>query len=133
MPNLNKTREYLVNAFEAGWGVTTPIAMENHAFDDSDVEKYVGLFLINYTSSNVNIGSAMNKRKRHNGVLQIKIYVKPDTGIKAAYEYADLIATFMDNINLSNLLTNSSETRRGGKTDSGFYTLIVDVPYLSDE
>ena len=133
MPNLNTTREQLISTFMTGWGSRTSVAQENHQFDDSSVVEYVSLTLINFNSRNATIGAATQRRKRHTGVLQIKIFVKPDTGIKAAYEHADAIAVFMDNINLSNLFTYSSDVRRGGETDSGFYTVIVDVPYFSDE
>ena len=132
MPDLNETRELLEQTFITGWASTTPLAHENLDYQDTNVS-YVEIRFINYLTYNVNIGSVENKKKRHEGVLSLKIHVKMNTGIKEAYDLADQIGSIMDNIILSNLFTNSCDTRRGGETESGYYTVIVDCPYVSDE
>lgn len=133
MPDLNKTRELLEAEFIAGWASTLPISHDNKQFDDTVIDAFVSMRFINYTSKNVTLGVDQAKRKRHEGVLSIKIYVKQNTGTGEAYDYADQISEIMGNINLSNLLTNASEVRRNGETKTGWFGLIVDSPYISDE
>ena len=133
MPSLNKTREILEVAFINGWGATTPIKFDNVVFDDSLPDAFVSVKMINYVTDNVCIGSALTKRIRHTGVLAIKIYVKQDIGTGQIYEYADQIRGIMDNLTQSNLFTKASNTRRNGEAEDGWFGMIVDVPYVSDE
>ena len=133
MPDLNKTRELLEVAFINGWGSTTPIKFDNVVFDDVVDDAFVSVMMINYTSDNVCIGSAITKRIRHKGVLAIKIYVKQNKGTGQAFEYADQIRGIMDNLTQNNLYTIASITRRNGSTEDGWFGMIVDVPYVSDE
>lgn len=133
MPDLEKTKELLEVAFINGWGSTTPIKFDNLNFDQTGIKEYVEVRFINYSSKNPNIGSGLYKRKRHTGVLSIRVFVEKTKGTKKAYAYADQIASIMDNLMQSNLFTDASETRRVGETDGGWFVLIVDVPYISDE
>mgnify|MGYP001121474965 CR=1 FL=1 len=133
MPSLDKTRELLEVAIINGWGATTPIKFENAKFDDTDIDAFISVMLINYTSENVCIGSAITKRIRHKGVLAVKVYTKKDIGSGEAYAYADQIRGIMDNLHQTNLFTLASETRKNSAADSGWFGLIVDVPYVSDE
>ena len=106
---------------------------ENVKFDDSLPDAFVSVMMINYTSVNVCIGSALTKRIRHEGVLAVKVYVKQNIGTGQAYEYADQIRGIMDNLTQNNLFTMASQTRRNGETEDGWFGMIVDVPYVSDE
>ena len=133
MPDLNATREILESAFIAGWGVTTDIKFDNVVFDDTTIDAFVSVAMINYTTVNVCIGSAITRRVRHEGVLAIKIYVKQNIGTGQIYEYADQIRGIMDNFTQNNLFTKASLARRNGETKDGWYGMIVDVPYVSDE
>ena len=133
MPSLNKTRELLEVAFINGWGATTPIKFDNVVFNDKTPDAFVSVMMINYVSDNVCIGSALTKRIRHTGVLAIKVYVKQNIGTGQAYEYADQIRGIMDNLTQSNLFTTASNTRRSGEAEDGWFEMIVDVPYVSDE
>lgn len=133
MPSLDKTRELLEVAIINGWGSTTPIKFDNVKFDDTKIDAFISVLMINYTSDNVCIGSAITKRIRHEGVLAIKVYTKKDIGSGNAYAYADQIRGLMDNLNQDNLLTKASKTRKNDVPDDGWFSLIVDVPYISDE
>lgn len=133
MPNVNQTKQALEAMFMTGWGATTPIGHDNVSFDDSTILEFVSVKFINYTSSNVNIGGALNKRKRHEGVLSIKVYTKQHIGTGDAYSHAASISDIMDNKTQSNLFTGVSDVRRFGEGDDGWFGLIVDVPYISDE
>lgn len=133
MPSLDKTRELLEVAIINGWGSTTPIKFENVKFDDTGIDAFISVMMINYTSSNVCVGSAITKRIRHKGVLAVKVYTKKDIGSGSAYIYADQIRSIMDNLHQTNLFTLASETRKNNVADSGWFGLIVDVPYVSDE
>jgi len=133
MPDLNKTRELLEVAFINGWGATTEIKFDNVKFNDKLPDAFVSVMMINYTSVNVCVGSAITRRVRHTGVLAIKIYVKQNIGTGQVYEYADQIRGIMDNLTQNNLFTKASETRRNGETEDGWFGMIVDVPYVSDE
>lgn len=133
MPDLNKTRELLEVAFINGWGATTPIKFDNVKFNDKTPDAFVSVMMINYTTVNVCVGSAITRRVRHQGVLAVKIYVKQNIGTGQAYEYADQIRGIMDNLTQNNLFTKASETRRNGEAEDGWFGMIVDVPYVSDE
>lgn len=133
MPSLDKTREILEVAIINGWGSTTPIKFDNVKFDDTGLDAFISVMLINYKSENVTIGSAITKRIRHTGVLAIKVYTKQNDGSSTAYAYADQIRGLMDNLSQNNLFTKASMTRRNDVADDGWYSLIVDVPYISDE
>ncbi len=133
MPNLDKTRELLEVAFIDGWGTTTPIKFDNVKFDDSNIDSFVSISFINYDSNNVNINSINLRRIRHTGVFATKVYVKQNIGSSKAYFFADKIRGIMDNLNQANLFTTASSTRRNGAKDDGWFGLIVDTPYTSDE
>jgi hypothetical protein len=133
MPSLDKTRELLEVAIINGWGSTTPIKFENAKFDNKNIDAFISVLLINYTSKNVCIGSEITKRIRHEGVLAIKIYTKQNIGSNDAYAYADQIRNIMDNISQYNLFTKASMTRKNDVPNDGWFGLIVDVPYISDE
>ncbi len=133
MPSLDKTRELLEVALINGWGSTTPIKFDNVKFDDHDIDAFISVTMINYTSNNVCVGSAITKRIRHIGVLAVKIYIKQNIGTSKAYVYADQVRGLMDNLNQTNLSTNASMTRKNDVPDDGWFGLIVDVPYISDE
>lgn len=133
MPSLDKTRELLEVSIINGWGSTTPVKFENVKFDDTGIDAFISVSLINYTSNNVCIGSAITKRIRHEGVLAIKINTKQNIGSSKAYAYADQIRGIMDNISQNNLFTKASMTRKNDVPDDGWFGLIVDVPYISDE
>jgi len=133
MPSLDKTRELLEVALINGWASTTPIKFENVKFNDKGLNAFISVMLINYTSNNVCIGSAITKRIRHTGVLAVKIYIKQNIGSSQAYAYADQIRGLMDNLNQNNLFTKASMTRKNDVLDDGWFGLIVDVPYISDE
>ena len=133
MPSLDKTRELLEVAMINGWNSTTPIKFENVKFDDTDIDAFISVMMINYTTKNVCVGSAITKRIRHTGVLAVKIYIKKDIGSGLAYTYADQVRGIMDNLNQTNLLTMASMTRKNDVPDDGWFGLIVDTPYISDE
>jgi len=133
MPSIDKTRELLEVAIINGWGSTTPIKFDNVKFDDKGLDAFISVLLINYTSNNVCIGSAITKRIRHTGVLAVKINIKQNIGSGKAYGYADQVRGIMDNINQNNLFTKASMTRKNEVLDDGWFGLIVDVPYVSDE
>lgn len=133
MPSLDKTRELLEVALINAWGSTTPIKFDNTKFDDKGLDAFISILFINYTSNNVCIGSAITKRIRHEGVLAIKVYTKQNIGSTKAYAYADQIRGIMDNINQNNLFTKASLTRKNDVLDDGWFGIIVDVPYISDE
>ena len=133
LPTLNNTRVRLEEVFVAGWAGRTPISFDNVRFDGSTIESYVEIKFINYTTENATIGSGLTKRKRHTGVLAVKVFAKQNTGAGTAYSYADDVAAIMDNLLEVNLFTYSSEARRVGEEEGGRYVLIVDVPYISDE
>ncbi len=133
MPDINKTREILEVAFIAGWGNTTPIKFDNVKFDDSNKNAFVSITMINYTTNNVLVGSAITKRLRHIGVLSVKVYIKQDIGTDKAYAYAKQISDFMSNFSQSNIFTKATVTRRNGSETDGWFSLICDTPYTSDE
>lgn len=133
MPDINGTRQALETLFSDGWGSTTPIKYDNVAFDDANVESFVEVRMLNYSTLNVNIGGGITKRKRHIGVLAVKIFVKQNQGTGEAYSLAAQISDIMDNIMQTGLFTGASESRRIGENDGGWFGLVVDIPYTSDE
>ena len=133
MPDLNETRGILETAFMNGWGATTPVRFDNLAFSDDNLDAFVDVKMINYTSRNATIGCGFNKRKRHKGVLSLRVFVKQNIGAGQAYSYADQISTIMDNFSQGGMFTLASESTREGENEGGWYVVIVDIPYISDE
>lgn len=133
MPNLVDTREALESLITTGWGETTPIKYESVNFDDKGKDAFISIMLINYTSKNVCIGSADTKRIRHEGVLAVKINTKQNIGSVPAYTYAQQVKDILENIVQPNLFTLAAQTRKNKVVNDGWYCLIVDVPYVSDE
>jgi len=133
MPDLNETRSLLELRFINGWAGSTPIKYDNVSFNDKNIDEFVSIKMIQYTSENVCVGSAITKRIRHQGVFAVKIYIKQNIGSGKAYEYADQVRGIMDNIVQDNLFTKASFTRSNGETEDGWFGLIVDTPYVSDE
>lgn len=133
MPTLSKTRELLEAQFITGWGSKTPIKFDNVVFDDTGLNEFVEIKVINSLSTNPTLGSGTTKRKRHIGVFSVKVFTQQNVGTGAAYDYADDVGAIMDNFETTNLFTYASEARRAGEVEGGYFVIIVDVPYVSDE
>ena len=62
------------------------------------------------------------------------IRIPLEQGIGLAYTYSNSISEIMDNkCLLPNLFTLASMVRRVGDTEDGWFSLIQDVPFVSDE
>jgi len=134
MPTLLETASKLDKMLDVGWADRTPIAIENIHFDQVEGQSYLETKFIPYTSENVTISSASQKRERTEGVLFIRIRTPIDQGIGLAYEYAAVITNVMNNKNpLPNLFTYVTKVRRSGDGKDGWFSLICDVPFISDE
>ena len=134
MPNHLNTAAELNNMLITGWAARTPIAIENVPFDEVEGQAYLETKFIPLRSDAVTIGaSAGMKRERTQGILFIRVLVPLDEGIGLAYEYADIISDIMSNKNpVTDLFTHTTEVRRSGDTDNGWYSVICDVPFTSD-
>lgn len=134
MPNLIETASKLDEMLKTGWAGRTPIAVDNITFEQVKGQSYLETKFIPYITDNVNLASSVQKRKRTEGVLHIKIRTLLDEGVGLAYEYAGIIKDIMDNKSpLPNLFTYTTETRRAGDSEDGWFILICDVPFISDE
>jgi len=134
MPTLLETAAELDNMLTAGWAGATPIAVDNMKFSETTGQAYLETKFIPYFSTNVNIASASQKRKRTEGVLFINIRVPLGKGVGQAYQYAQDIKDIMDNKNpLPNLLTQAATVQRVGDDKDGWFNLICEVPFISDE
>ena len=134
MPTLLETAAELDNMLSIGWNNTTPIAVDNIKFSETQGQAYLETKFIPYFSDNVNIAAASQKRKRTEGVLFINIRTPLGKGIGLAYQYAQDIKDIMDNQNpLPNLLTYTSKIQRVGDNKDGWFNLICEVPFISDE
>lgn len=134
MPNLLETASKLNEMLEVGWGGLTPIANENINFEETEGQAYLETMFIPYSTNNVNLAAASEKRKRTTGVLFIRIRTPLSKGIGLAYEYANIIQGIMDNKNpLPNMFTQASNIQRIGDSKDGWFTLTCDVPFTSDD
>jgi len=137
MPTLLETAAALNNLLNIGWAGRTDIAIDNVPYSEVNGQAYIESIFIPYTTYNVNIGSGIDsscERKRTEGVLQIIVRTPINEGIGLAYSYSNDISGIMDNKNpIPNLFTYVTEVRRSGDNKDGWYTLICDVPFVSDE
>jgi len=134
MPTLKETASKLNEMLTTGWGATSPIAIENIQYQEAEGQPYISTKFIPFTTDNVTISSASNKRKRTEGSLFITIRTPTGEGIGLAYDYANLISNTMDNKNpLPNLFTYSTKIQRIGDDIDGWFVLTADVPFISDE
>lgn len=134
MPTILETAAKLDNMLKVGWAGTTPIAVDNIPFTETVGQAYLQTQFILYATYNANIGAALNLRKRSEGVLHIVIRTPINEGVGLAYSYAQTISGIMDNQNpLPNLFTYVTDIRRAGDGEDGWFTLLADVPFLSDE
>ena len=132
MPTLLETAAELNKTLSSGWAATTEIALENVPFEETKGTPYLKTTFIPYITNNVTIGQC--KRKRTEGVFSIDIRTPLSQGIGLAYTYAGTIATIMDNKTLlPNLFTLSSTPRRVGDIGDGWFSLILDSRFISDE
>lgn len=134
MPNSLETAVELNKMLETGWASATPIAAENVPFTEVEGQAYLETKYIEYTSDSATIGTSVGlKRERTEGVLFIRIRVPLDEGIGLAYQYADTISSFMSNKNpIPDLFTHTTMKRRSGDGEDGWYSVICDVPFTSD-
>lgn len=134
MPTLLETASELDNLLNIGWADATPIAIDNIQFEETQDQAYLSTKFIPYFTENVNINASEQKRKRTRGVLFINIRTPLGDGIGLAYQYANDIQEIMDNRNpVSNLLTEASTINRVGDDKDGWFNLICEVPFISDE
>lgn len=134
MPTLLETAAELDNMLSLGWAGATPISVDNISFSETAGQAYLETKFIPYFSSNINIAASVQKRKRTEGVLFINIRTPLGKGIGLAYQYAQNIKDIMDNKNpIPNLLTYASNIQRIGDSKDGWFNLICEVPFISDE
>lgn len=134
MPTLVETASALDSMLKVGWAAATPIAVDNIQFDETQGQSYLETKFIPYFTSNVNINASEQKRKRTRGVLFVKIKTPLGAGIGLAYQYANDIQEIMDNKNpLENLFTEASTVNRVGDDKNGWFNLVCEVPFISDE
>ena len=130
MPTLLETASELDKLLIAGWEAKTPIAIDNIPFTETLGQSYLSTQFIPYTTLDETIGC---ERKRTTGVYSITIRTPLESGIGLAYSYNEDIGVIMDNkCPLPNLFTLASETRRVGDTEDGWFSLICDIPFTSD-
>ena len=132
MPTLLETAAELNKTLTTGWSGTTEIAIENVPFKEIQGQSYLDTIFLPYTTTNVTIGQC--KRKRTIGALSITIRTPLEKGIGLAYTYASTISDIMDNKSLlPDLFTFTSDVRRVGDTGDGWFKLICDINFTSDE
>jgi len=137
MPTKLETAAELNKALKEGvalWTSPIPIADENVPFEEVEGQDYLSTYFIPYQSSNTCVGAANTQRIRTVGVLQIVIRASLEKGIGKAYTYSNDIESIMSNqMLLPDLFTESASTRRVGDTNDGWFSLICDVPFISDK
>jgi len=134
MPNLDTTRKDLSNLFTDGWNSTTPIVYDNIKSTNNSANEFVEVRFVVYDSNNIAVGSQDYKAIRHTGVFAVVINVELNNGSGNAWRYADQIKDFMSNKQVSSgLFTLGTEVRRNGDTQDGYFSLICDTRYSSDE
>ena len=132
MPNLLQTAAELGKMLDTGIAGSLPIAIENIPYDEVEGQSYIRTLFIPYSSNNVTIGRT--RRVRTNGDFQIRIRAAIDKGIGEAYSLADSIKLYMENQNpLPNLFTYTMSVRRIGEGSDGWYNLICDLEFTTDD
>jgi len=134
MPTLLETASILDKMLKEGWQDQTPIAVDNIPYEDVQGTPYLSTQFIPYNTNNEVLGSHLTcKRKRTTGVLSILIRTPFESGIGLAYTYSESIGEIMDNKNpVCDLFTLASATRRVGDSGDGWFNLMCDVPFVSD-
>ena len=133
MPTLLETASELDKLLKNGWGSKTPIAVDNIPFKEVKGQSYLSTKFIPYNTEDAIIGSFTCKRKRTVGVLSIMIRTPLESGIGLAYSFQEDISKIMDNqCLLSNLFTLTSDVRRVGDENDGWFKVICDIPFTSD-
>lgn len=134
MPTLLQSASELNKVLSVGWNGETDIAIDNVPYTETQGQAYIETVFMPYNTENVLVGAAVQKRKRTPGVLSIIIRTPLEIGTGLAYTYASSIGDIMDNKTiLPDLFTYASTTRRVGDSIDGWFSLICDVPFTSDE
>jgi len=134
MPTLLETASKLDETLNTGWAGLTPIAIDNIPFVEVQGQAYLQTVFTPYVTENVLVGSQRNKRKRTIGAFFIKIRIPLESGVGLAYDYANQISDIMENkCLLPDFFTEEVDVTRGGDTDDGWFNLICNVNFSSDE
>lgn len=133
MANLFETARDLDKHLIDGWAGQTPIATDNVPYKETQGQAFLESRFVPHMTYNVNIGNSCN-RKRTEGVLSIVIRTPLEEGVGQAYTIANDLQAIMDNQCLApNLFTLASSIYRVGDTKDGWFSLLCDVPFISDE
>ena len=125
-----QARQAVETYFSENWDAT-PVKYENAPFTRPEGD-WVAFWMLDGESSIAGVGDSSN-RYRHRGIDQVDIYTKQDTGTAAARSYADTIADlFRDRRIDSILFRQPSIARTGDATPSGFYRLVITIPFQRD-
>ena len=132
MPNFNDTKTIL-ESFVTNNVVGIPFAYDNiDYYGDKNFYAFVKIKFLNDT--NINIGSTLHKRIRHEGDIVIKLYSEIGIGTNKSLEALDNIKTQVENKYISeNLVTYAAAPTREGANDSGSYINFLRIPFVSDE
>ena len=132
MANLVNTKR-LIETFVATNIATVPLSYDNIEYTGNK-DFYPHLTIAFLNSENANIGSALSKRIRHQGVIVFKLFTEINKGTDKALETLDQIKTQVENKYIdSNLFTYAAEPTRQGVGDEGSYTYFLRIPFVSDE
>jgi len=132
MPNLNDTKTIL-ESFVSNNVTGIPFAYDNIEYT-GDKNFYASIRVQFVYDSNINIGSILHKRIRHEGDIVFKLYSEIGIGTKKSLTALDNIKTQVENKYISeNLMTYAAEPTREGADESGNYINFLRIPFVSDE
>jgi hypothetical protein len=121
--------------FNAGWGVTTPIAYENEKFTPPSNAPYVSLVVRPDSAFQHEMGSTQ-VTFRHPGLIFVMIFSPPDKGNNAALVLADKAATIFrrqsSTFTDGRILYRAPTVTTIGITDEGYFHVNVVIPYIRD-
>lgn len=132
MPNFTDTKRIL-ETFISTNIIDIPFAYDNIEYTgDKNFYAYVKIKFLN--DENINIGSTLHKRIRHEGDIVFKLYTEIGIGTDKSLTALDNIKTQVENKYISeNLVTYAAQPTREGANNSGSYVNFLRIPFVSDE
>mgnify|MGYP006409817341 CR=1 FL=1 len=125
--SFEKERLAIENRFSEYW-TYTPVAWENVEFDTPNNEGWVRLNILNGEGDY----RAINKLKRHTGIIVVQIFVPRDTGTSTIRQYADYASSIFDGRKFNDVVCGVGSIETIGADDI-WYQVNVTIPYWRDE
>lgn len=116
--------------FDANWlAADGPVQYDNQRFRTPSTQ-WVKIFIVPTEAPTMSLGPV--NKYRHSGMISVSVFTPEGTGGGPAWELAEKVQIIFRGQTFSGVVCHGSHIERIGRTEDGWYQLIVDTEFYFD-